>query len=577
MSRLQLDRLRRLGQVEETDRIRRGDGPWITISELDSYVEPAEKPLVVEAENGSSGHDPGPTETHPRQMRMVWIVVPALLTGLAIGGVFMKMSGRRRPGSGGTTTVTDEGGEVAVASSDRDDAAVKTGLPGESRAPVAKTVPSDQPQAPVAEKGQEADPKAAGQGSENAKTAAGEDSPAAPGARRTRGEDALPGKNKQAKKATRPPGRRYVVTCFYDLQRSRRSTRHRLKLKDLPGGPQSLDQITDLSLVGVELMDDLIEIEAGDDGRSLLIKGDAPAEDPCGSAPGRRVSVVDFQIGANGLGCRWSSSRDVVNRFLPQLQWCALSLTVAGGKTHFVALCRPVQQKPLPKLNFVEKAYRLGLPLDQVGEKVLRQVVIDGGRVDIAGRAASRIVAEESVDGRVSYILDNARRYQADRAEVDLFIEQEEAGEEERKRSFLRIRLEPEWEDLRDDLRDDREDLMRDNSNARLVGAIARKSGGKRLAMNANDGVRSFVEDRLKLQWPGPDADAGELASFGRKVVQESRKAGVTIASRLVELKKQERQLDSNRKQLVGATVRFRLMTRMRHLGIDVLVPRLSL
>ncbi|HCC99559.1 MAG TPA: hypothetical protein DER64_03440, partial [Planctomycetaceae bacterium] len=101
---------------------------------------------------------------------------------------------------------------------------------------------------------------------------------------------------------------------------------------------------------------------------------------------------------------------------------------------------------------------------DQVTEKVAGQSMIDGARIESGGKPLCRIVTGRAGNRTVSFMLDDVRRFLADRGEVGLVIERED----DLQRVFLRIRLVPEWGDLRDKFRDERKELARLSSVARL-------------------------------------------------------------------------------------------------------------
>ncbi|HCC99558.1 MAG TPA: hypothetical protein DER64_03435, partial [Planctomycetaceae bacterium] len=107
--------------------------------------------------------------------------------------------------------------------------------------------------------------------------------------------------------------------------------------------------------------------------------------------------------------------------------------------------------------------------------------------------------------------------------------------------------------------------------------STATKSGGKRLVMSSNDAVLLFIEDTLNLDAPDADAGPTKLAEFASQVASGAAKVIKENKARVGELMKDEKQLELSRRQLVGAVVRLRLLTRLRHRGSTIHIPRLSM
>ena len=112
---------------------------------------------------------------------------------------------------------------------------------------------------------------------------------------------------------------------------------------------------------------------------------------------------------------------------------------------------------------------------------------------------------------------------------------------------------------------------------ARLAASTAKKSGGKRLVMSSNDALLSFIEDTLNLDPPDADAGATKLAEFARQVASGAAKVIRENKARVGKLMKDEKQLELSRRQLVGAVVRMRLLTWLRHRGGRIHIPRISM
>ena len=601
----QLERLLRRGEVELTDSVRDESGTWCRLSEFETLFPPEQSIDEGQAATGQSlgaeggpGAEvarpsvgppgpadspkpltPGPLPPHPvgdpRPRPVGWIIGGGVVTVLVIVGLFFALSGN---GNSGGSEVGEADGGDSVASVE---------VPGPNPNPATAAVPPQDAAGDAAAKTTRDDEPGRSQPEDDKSTAevtprvAPSKPQASPGKKKPTAKPTTAAKPKPAvskdgagrkRSQSAPP---YVVKRFLDLRDTTGTRGRRLALASLPGSPASVADVTDLSLVGAGLMDDLVETESGDEGRSLLVRGRVPDDDACATGSATRlVSVVRFEVDAKGVGCTWTDDKDVVKRFLPQLRWCGLSLRVGGDQVHYVGLRKPVEYKPpLPRLKYKGQEYRLALRLDQLTDKVAAQLAIDGARIESRGQPLCRIVTSGTGNRGVSFSLDDVRRFKADRGKVDLLIERDD----DLQRFFLRIRLEPEWDGLRSDFRDERKELGRVSSVARFAFSTATKSGGKRLAMSSNEGLRSLVEDTLKLDTPDADASPSDFAEFARQVASGATKVVKANDARIKRLLRDEKELELSRKQLIDAVVRLRLHTRLRHRGTTILIPRLSL
>jgi len=613
----QLERLLRRGEVDLADSVREDSGRWCLVSELEALFPPEaaveeSMPQPEEAGMRRDGLEPSvpiPAAVPPvlldtfeekGRQRVGWVVGGCVAVVVVGVGLFFALASDGDPGG---TDVSEAGRDDAIVSVDLADRNpdLKPASGGSENTTAAKS-PEKKAATDNSSGGTAADDDSDGDSSRELKSQPDDASGATlknlPGQ-----DDATSGVAKTqpkptsstAKKADSRPATAsapsvsksepsvkarqseppYTVERFFDLSRGRREIRYRLSLDRLPGSPTSAADITDLALVGVGLTDDLVETESEDGGRSLLVRGTMPTEGDCAneSASGL-VAVVRFTVDEKGLGCEWASDEDVAKRFLPQLQWCGLSFRVGEEQVHYVGLRKPLElQSPLPRLRYKEYEYRLPLQLDQLSDKAGGQMVIDGGTIESKGKPLCKIVSRKSGNATVSFVLDDVSGFQADRGKVDLLFEKDD----DQQRVFLRIRLEPEWETLRDEFRDDRKQLAFANSLAKVAFSTATRSGGKPLVTTSNQDLRSLIEDTLKLELPDSESSPRQLVEFARQVAAGSKKLVKVNDARLKRIEQDEKRLELSRKQLVNAVVHMRLSTRIRYRGSTILIPRLSM
>jgi hypothetical protein len=586
----QLERLLRRGEVDLADSVRDASGRWCLVSELEALFPPKaaveeSMPQPEEAAMRRDGLEPSvpipaavppvqldPFEEKGRQW-VGWVVGGCVAVVVAGVGLFFALAADGdpdlKPASSGLKNMTaaevpeknaatdnSSGGTAADDDSDGDSSRDLKSQPDDASGDPLKKLPGQDDAASGVAKTQ---PKPT---SSTAKKADSRPATASTPAV-SKAEPSV--KAKQSEPA-------YIVERFFDLSRTRGEIRYRLSLDRLPGSPTSAADITDLALVGVGLTDDLVETESEDGGRSLLVRGTMPTEGDCAneSASGL-VAVVQFTVDEKGLGCKWARDGDVAKWFLPQLQWCGLSFRVGGDQVHYVGLRKPLElRSPLPRLRYKESEYRLPLQLDQLSDKAGGQLEIDGGTIESKGKLLCRIVSRKSGNATVSFVLDDVSRFQADRGKVDFLID-------DQQRVFLRIRLSPEWEPLRDEFRDDRKQLAFANSLAKVAFSTATKSGGKRLVTTSNQDLRSLIEDTLKLELPDSESSPRQLKEFALLVAAASKKLVTANEARIKRIEQDEKQLDLSRRRLDNAVVHMRLATRIRYRGSTILIPRLSM
>jgi hypothetical protein len=365
-------------------------------------------------------------------------------------------------------------------------------------------------------------------------------------------------------------GKSYEVSSVLDLSRSRSGSREVLSLRDLPESPKA-GEIKGVMLIGADLMDDLVEIQLEDGGRSLLVKGrprGGDEDDSVDPPSEEKVAIVRFEIDQDGLGARWTSDVAVVRQFRPQLQWCALAVQYSDGRSHYVSLRR--SGKTRLTLKRESDLYQATIPLPELTDKVQRRLRIMSGEIRGQGRTVSshQIVAHGD-----AYRLESPDRLLATRGDVRLAM----VENEDRRKLVLQIRLVPSRADILDRLRKRKTELLRDNSAAKLTLLTVEKGGGGRLASSSSETIRSFLVDTLKVKIPDRQSNAAVLRKFGTTVQAKGKALVFRNQTELKRIIKHMSLLEKRRRELIDSRLTMKLYTVIRDRDTDVRVIRYAL
>ena len=365
-------------------------------------------------------------------------------------------------------------------------------------------------------------------------------------------------------------GKPYEVSSVLDLSRSRSGDREVLSLRDLPDSPKA-GEIKGVMLIGADLMDDLVEIQLEDGGRSLLVKGRPRAGDDDDSVDPpseEKVPIVRFEVDQAGLGARWTSDTAVVRQFRPQLQWCALAVRYSDGRSHYVSLRKP-GRAPLT-LKREGDSYQATIPLPELTDKAQRRLRIMSGEIRSRGQDVSshRIVVHGD-----AYRLESPDRLLATRGDVSLAM----VENEDRRKLVLQIRLVPSRADILDRLGKRKKELVRANSVAKLTLLTVEKGGGRRLASSSSKTIRGFLVDTLKVKIPGPQSNAAVLREFGTAVQAKGKTLVFRNQTELKRIIKHVALVQKRRGELIDARLTMKLYTVIRDRATDVRIIRYTL